>query len=303
MKKYAKIAYIIVIIIVLAVGIFTYKVFSKDGTDENIKSKSLAEVKYLENKFLNLFNEVNNISFENYKISSTEIKQEENEKQSSDSSESSGDNKSSSSGQSKQENSENTQSSEASKDNKQYNLEETGILTKDSEIDWNQIKNEVENIYTRLYSTTIDLYQTETNQEDIVNFNKEYDNLTKAVKDENKDDTLMELSKLYDYLPKFIENVTHEEKDKIILKTKNEIFKAYSILDQEEWATISESVNTAAQEFTKLVTNVSNQEKINQYNINKAYVMINELQNAVLLRDKDVFLIKYKNLLEELNSM
>ena len=90
LKKYAKIAYIIVIIIILMLGFFTYKVFSKNGSDEDIKNKSFAEVKYLENKFLNLFNEVNNISFEKYKISSTELKQEEN--QTSDTSESSGNN-------------------------------------------------------------------------------------------------------------------------------------------------------------------------------------------------------------------
>lgn len=195
------------------------------------------------------------------------------------------------------------QDASSSKKNKQYNLEEKGILTKDSEINWEQIKNDVEKIYTSLYSTTIDLYKTQNNQTDIVNFNKEYDNLTKAVKNENKDDTLMELSLLYDYLPKFVDNCSNEEKDKVVIKTKNAIFKAYSILDKEEWTTISENINTASQEFTKLVTNVDNQKNVNQYNVNKAYIMINELQNAILIRDKDVFLIKYKNLLEELQNI
>jgi len=31
--------------------------------------------------------------------------------------------------------------------------------------------------------------------------------------------------------------------------------------------------------------------------------MINELQNAIALNDKEVFLIKYKNLLEELQNI
>ena len=37
--------------------------------------------------------------------------------------------------------------------------------------------------------------------------------------------------------------------------------------------------------------------------INKAYVIINELQNAINLEDTDIFLIKYKNLLEELQNI
>lgn len=314
MKIYNKIAYMVIILVAIALGFSVYKVYGKNGEDEDIKNKSLSEIKYLESKFLNLFNQLNNISFENYTISSTEIKKEESQKQSSSSSDSSsgnggGDGETGNSGVSgSSEDSSNSQSSSggdstSSQDNKQYKLEENGVLTKDSEINWKQIKNDVENIYTSLYSTTLDLYQTSSEQEDVINFNKEYDNLTKAVKDENKDKTLVELSMLYEYLPRFIENCTSEEKEKIIIKTKNNIFKAYSVLDKEEWETISQNVNIAAQEFTKLVTDVSNKEKGNQYNINKAYVMINELQNAISLKDKEVFLIKYKNLLEELQNM
>ena len=150
---------------------------------------------------------------------------------------------------------------------------------------------------------TLDLYQTSVNQQDVVNFNKEYDNLTKAVKEENKENTLKELSILYDYLPKFVENCTDEEKEKALIKTKNNIFKSYSILEKEEWSTISDNINTAIQEFSKLVTSMDNKESGSQYNINKANVMINELQNAITLKDKEVFLIKYKNLLEELQNL
>lgn len=304
MKIYNKIAYIIIILVAIALGFSVYKVYGKNGENEDIKNKSLSEIKYLESKFLNLFNQLNNVSFENYRISTSDIKNQESQKQSSNSSESSSGN---SSGQGSSGSSNNTQSSSgdstSSEDNKQYKLEENGILNKDSEINWNQIKNDIENIYPTLYSTTLDLYQTSNNQEDVINFNKEYDNLTKAVKDENKDKTLQELSILYDYLPKFIENCTSEEKEKTIVKTKNNIFKAYSILDKYEWEEISKNVNIASQEFTKLVTDVSNKEKGNQYNINKIYVIINELQNAIFLKDKEVFLIKYKNLLEELQNI
>lgn len=302
MKKYAQIAYIVLILLFLSSGFFIYKVSGKNNTDEDVKSKTLSEIKRLEGEFQDLFNKLNNIEFERYTISSTEIKDEESNNKKSSSSSSSGE---------ESEKSENSQGSEQSsgetsnstEKNKQYNLEKTGILNKSQEIDWKQIKNDVEDIYTSLYTITLDLYKTTTNQQDIINFNKEYDNLAKAAKAENKNDTLIELSTLYDYLPKFIENCTDDEKEKIIIKTKRNIFKAYSVLDKEEWTKISENVNDAIQEFTKIVTDVNNQNNKNQYNINKAYVMTNELQNAVNLKDKEVFLIKYKNLLEELQNI
>ena len=297
MKKYTRIAYIALILIVLLSGFFMYKVFGKNNSNEKLDEKTLAEIKYFENEFQKLFNQFNNISFENYKISSKEIKQEENENKTSSSKQDSTNSKS------QDQKSQNSEESENSKDNKQYELEEIGILTKDTEIDWKQIKNDVEKIYSSLYQMTLDLYQTSTEQEDVSNFNKEFDNLIQAVKEEDKEKSLNELSILYDYLSKFITNCTADEKEKTILKTKNYIFKAYTILDKEKWEEISNNTNNATQEFTKIITNISDKETGNQYNINKAYIMINELQNAVTLKDKEVFLIKYKNLLEELQNI
>ena len=269
MKKYGKIAYIMLILIIFIAGFCIYKVSAKNNS-EDINEKTLAEIKYLENEFQNLFNEINNIKFENYTISATNI--EEDSEQS----------------------------------------ESSGTDSSQDEINWNQIKNDVEKIYTVLYSTTIDLYQVVENKEDITNFNKEYDNLTKAVKDEDKKETLKELSAVYDFLPKFVEKCSKQEKDKVVIKTKNYIFKAYSVLDDEQWEDINNNVNLAQQEFIKIVTDIINKEndkkyESNQdgskYNINKAYIMINELKNSVNLKDNEVFLIKYKNLLEELENV
>lgn len=300
MKKYTKIAYIILIGIVILSGFFIYKVSGKNNSTEDTKSKALADVKQLEGKFVDLFNQLNNITFDNYKISVSEIKESQTENKTSDKASSGGGSSNNSQGSSE---SETSQQSESSQDNKQYKLEEARILTTESEINWKEIKNDVEDIYTSLYPTTLDLYQTSINQQDIVNFNKEYDNLTKAVKDEDKEQSLTELSILYDYLPKFMENCTNEEKNKTVIKTKNYIFKAYSILDTEDWNNISDNINKSTEEFTKLVTNINNKETGNQYNINKVYIMINELQNAVNLKDKEIFLIKYRKLLEEIQNI
>ena len=292
-----------------------YKVSGKNNTNEGIEEKTLSEIEYLENEFINLFNEVNNIKFENYTISETEIKenktQSKNEETTksengNDSKNDSGDeskNSSNSNGSSDSSGKTSTNGEQEESNNKQYKLETNGILTSSSDINWNQIKKDVEKMYTLIYPMTIDLYQTKTNQEDIGNFNKEFDNLTKSAKEENKENYLLELTKLYDYLPKFIENCTSNQSKNVVIKTKNNIFKAYSILDKEDWNQISKNINDASQEFTKLITNTNQNETVNQYNVNKSYIIINELQNAVTLKDKEVFLIKYKNLLEELENI
>ena len=311
MKKNKKIVYIIPVILVVAVaiGFLIYKVQGKNNSSSaDIKDKTLSEVKNLEENFVNIFNELNNVKFEEYTIYTSKEKQQEanseggnnasDSSSSKDSSDNDGADEETTGGGSKGE--EKNGNSSNSKENKKYNLEENGVLTQNQDVDWNNIKKEVENIYFRLSTITLDLYQVNIDQQDIVNFNSEYDKLTKAVKEENKEDTLKKLSILYDYFPKFVENCAEDDKEKILIKTKDSIFKAYSLLDNGEWTTIMENVNVASQEYTKLITNKNNK---NQYNVNKAYIMVNELQNAVNLKDKEIFLIKYKNLLEELKKI
>ena len=311
MKKNKKIVYIIPVILVVAVaiGFLIYKVQGKNNSSSaDIKDKTLSEVKNLEENFVNIFNELNNVKFEEYTIYTSKEKQQEanseggnnasDSSSSKDSSDNDGADEETTGGGSKGE--EKNGNSSNSKENKKYNLEENGVLTQNQDVDWNNIKKEVENIYFRLSTITLDLYQVNIDQQDIVNFNSEYDKLTKAVKEENKEDTLKKLSILYDYFPKFVENCAEDDKEKILIKTKDSIFKAYSLLDNGEWETIMENVNVASQEYTKLITNKNNK---NQYNVNKAYIMVNELQNAVNLKDKEIFLIKYKNLLEELKKI
>lgn len=299
MKKYNKFAYLGLIIIILLSGFFIYKVSGKNY-NEDVKSKTLSDVKQIEKNFVSIFNQLNNITFDNYKFSASKLENSEDEN--SDKKNSNKDDLEETEN-SKQDSQDTNQQSENGSENKQYKLEEVGILTMEDDINWTGIKNDVENLYTLLYSTTLDLYQTNSNEEKILNFNKEYDNLTKAVKEENKEQSLTELSILYNYLPDFVENCTNDEKEKIIINTKNYIFKAYSILDNEDWTSISDNISKASEQFTKLVTNINNKETVNQYNINKIYIMINELQNAIVLRDKEIFLIKYKKLLEEIQNI
>ena len=43
--------------------------------------------------------------------------------------------------------------------------------------------------------------------------------------------------------------------------------------------------------------------KKNEYKVNKTYILVKELQNSLNLQDKEVFYMKYKNLLESINTL
>lgn len=326
MKKTSKIWYIILIIIgvfIIGFGIYYTVAKSKDKNTEeqDLNAKVSSELEYIEEKFVNLFNKMNNIEYENYKITVKDVeKSESNDKESgatttgeeksgntsSSDSQSSGGSQGGDSQGGNSEGSNSSQgesSSEQAADNQMYELQAIGVLTQDSQIDWEKTKTEVENIYVSIPTITLDLYQTNVNQQDILDFNSKFDNLTVAIKNENKQETLQNLIEVYKYMPTFAEAVSQNSNiKKTALDTKLNIFQGYSKLDSGDWTTISNDIQTGIQTFAKLLTDAQIEEQ-KQYSINKIYVMLNELKSASEKKDVEIFLIKYKNLIEELNNV
>ena len=79
-------------------------------------------------------------------------------------------------------------------------------------------------MYLSIPTITLDLYQTTINDKNILNFNTEFDNLTKIVQEENKVETLRQLCKIYEIYVKFLEENNSSDQEKLVAKTKLDIF-------------------------------------------------------------------------------
>lgn len=304
LKKYKKIAYILLIIIIAILSVIFYANVSK-GNDQDEKEKSFSEIEFLETKLVDLLNGMNNIETRNYDITVSEITKQEKEQKNNTTKDQNTQSESGSEDSSEGNSSENSSTSNSSSDgenSKKFDLKSNGVLTNSNEINWDNTKNEIEILYSSIPTITVDLYQLNVSQNDILSFNKEFDNLTVVVEEEKKEETLSELSKLYEYIPKFMQNTTDDEIQKILIEVKSNIFKAYSKLDGKNWGEISKDVKQAVDTYSKLLTN-TNIDSSKQYSVSKIYVMINELQNAVEVQNESIFLIKYKNILEEMNTI
>ena len=306
MKKFKILGFIVLILIIVVLSYSIY-VLAKENPQEN---KILSEIRYVEAEFTDLFNTMNNIETRNYGIEIDELSKETAEKMKESESSSSGGGQSSSSGSGSsgtEESSSNTSSGEngeTNQDSEKYDSKLNGVLTTTKDINWDIVKSEVENLYTSIPTMTMDLYQLDINKDEILNFNKEIDNLVTVVNEENKESTLQTLSVIYDYLPKFLESAKGEDVIyKKVVVTKANIFKGYSKLDSGKWDEISQDIQNGVNTFTELLSNPDVINSNNQYSVNKIYIMLNELQNAVNMQDVSVFLIKYKNLIEEIEAI
>lgn len=318
LKKYRMIAYIVLVAIIIVITSVIYVNANKNPEQEE-KQKVSTELEFLEDKLVNLINMMNNIQTSKYNVtvkeipsqsqgnekeneSSSQSQSEENNNQEENESNNKEQSGSQEQGNSQNSSSQNSQSESDSEENKKYELELNGILNENEQIDWENVKGDIEELYISIPTITLDLYKTNVNKDEILNFNKEYDNLIKVSKNENKQEVLDELNTLYSYIPKFVQNSTDDNINKTVIETKSYIISAYSKLDSENWDSINEDIKKAIDTYSKLLTDTNiNKEK--QYSLNKSYVILNEIQNAINIKDKSVFLIKYKNLLEELENV
>ena len=303
MKKFKIISYIILVIVLVVLALTVYTSATQNN-EQDEKEKATSEIRYLDTKFVDLLNNMNNIETRNYQIYTTKIEESrsaENSGGGSSGGNSTSDSNTSSSSDSTstQDNSDQAQTEET---NKNYEMQAAGILTTNRDIDWTSCKNESELIYTSISTITLDLYRLNVSQEDILNFNKDLDTLTVSLEEENKQLALDNLVKIYEYIPKFAQTVVDDTLYKTVLETKLNVFRGYAKLDSGDWTGISTNIVDAINAYATLLTNTEIDAN-KQTSVNKGYVMLNELKNAVDTQNTSVFLIKYKNLLEEINNL
>ena len=309
MKKFKIISYIVLVIVLVVLALTVYTSATQNN-EQDEKEKAIAEIRYLDTKLVDLFNHMNHIETRNYQIYTTKIEESRSSQNTGGGSSGGTDGSGSNSGSDSNTNSgsdststqNNSNQAQAENTNENYEMKASGILTTNRDIDWNSCKNESELIYTSISTITLDLYRLHVSQEDILNFNKDLDNLTVSLEEENKQLVLDNLVKIYEYIPKFAQTVVDDSLYKTVVETKLNVFKGYAKLDSGDWAGINTNLVDAINVYATLLTNTEIDTN-KQASINKGYVMLNELKNAVDTQNSSVFLIKYKNLLEEINNL
>ena len=304
MKKFKIISYIILLIVLVVLALTVYTSATQNN-EQDEKEKVTSEIRYLDTKLVELLNHMNNIETRNYQIYTTKIEESrsaENLGGGSSGENSSSDSSNTSSSSDSTSTQDNSDQADTENTGKNYEMKAAGILTTNRDIDWTSCKNESELIYTSISTITLDLYRLNVSQEDILNFNKDLDSLTVSLEEENKQLTLDNLIKVYEYIPKFGQTVVNDTLYKTVLETKLNVFRGYAKLDSGDWAGISTNMTDAINVYSTLLTNTEIDAN-KQTTINKGYVMLNELKNAVDTQNTSVFLIKYKNLLEEINNL
>lgn len=304
MKKQIIIGSIILICIVVCVVFIISKNNSKDTS---LQAKTEEEIEHLEEKIIAMMNSINKITLSNSVLVEEKTSQNSqtsgNTNQSNDNSQESskgGSSQGSDSGSSSGSSDSNSDKENTTKENTKYEIVNDSILAnKNQTIDWEYIKSSAETIHSSWATLTIDLHSLNVNNQDILNFSSVLDQVTLSAKQEDKTATLNNLASLYAFFPSYIKQISDNSEKINIDYTKACVLNSYALLEQNKWDEMKLQVTNGINYFTNILNSV-NDEKQNQNKLSKTYVLLNELNNSIDLKDKDLYMIKYRNVMEEL---
>lgn len=298
------------VLIILSIFIITLSGCNNDTKNEDMKSKIARELDYLDTQIISILNDLNNISLQDYTVTPEEITLGEDgssggSSSGGSSSQSGGSSEGSSQGEEQKQSSSQSQSASDTQKSKItiMKMEPENVLSSDeNDIDWNSIKNNIETINEAWGVVILDLSNMNVDNNDILNFSSTLDDCILSIKDEKKTDTLTNIAKLYSFIPKFERGISAENSIQNIKQVKSYIINAYSLVEQDDWTAIGNNISESEKTFKNIINDMEYM-KDKEYKVNKTYVLIKELQNSLTYKDKKLFYVKYKNVMESINTL
>lgn len=302
MKKYI----ITIVILFVLIGLFIggYFIYSNAKANEansvdTLKAKCTSELEYLSSNIILMMNQLNNISFENYEVTNDKVtisNSNEEDKQSGG-----GETKSEDGSGGGSNSSEGTTSSGSNTVNSS-NVELNSTLANNNKIDWNLLKADIEAMYSSWTTILMDLTTLNVNKDNLLKYNDKLGTIVENFEGEDKKSALINLADLYNLLTLYIQDFSTESYTKSRFIVTSNILYAYANIETDDWNKTSDYIGKAKTEYANIVNGqVNNVNKIDK--INKAYILINEIEKNASNKNKNVFYVNYRNLIQELENL
>ena len=183
------------------------------------------------------------------------------------------------------------------------NVELNSILSNNNDkVDWDLIKSDIETMYSTWTTVLMDLTTLNVNKDNLLKYNDTLGKIVDNLENEDKETALVNLADLYNLLTLYIQDFSDDNNNKSLFIVKSNILYAYAYIETDDWDKVNDYVSKAKTEFANIVNGqVYNVSKIDK--INKAYILINEVEKNSNEKKKSVFYVNYINLIQELENL
>lgn len=299
--KLQKICIILIILVLFLTGCS-----NNENQGEDLHKKVDTEIKYIDGELIKIISQLNNINFSNYMLMSREINTSANssEKNEGTQGSSTGETNNEQSGESDAK----AQDNQESNNNANQKINVTEMVANSSldvdhnDVKWSEILSDLEVFNVSWNTIILDLYKLNISNVDITSFSDKLNQLLINVKNKDKAAALTNTAALYSYLPKYLNAYFTNSSNIDLTETKLHILNSYVGATNGDWTTSDNELTLAEQAFSNVM---KNKEFVNQkeYNINKTYITLKELQTSNQYKDTNIFFLKYRNLIQEIDVL
>lgn len=174
-----------------------------------------------------------------------------------------------------------------------------GEYLKNDVIDWDSILKDEKKLNDSLDSILIDLSQVNIENNDLVQFSNKLNNLLIFTSEKKEVEVINELSNIYLLLPNFMEKYSENKNEINKKRLKSLILSSYAISNSKSWEDAKGSIQNVENKYAEMMNDVDYM-KENSYNLNKVYILIQELKSAINLENINLVNLKYISLIENI---
>lgn len=175
-----------------------------------------------------------------------------------------------------------------------------GEYGNNNDLDWSAIDENITELNDILDTLILDLSDIEVGNENIIAFRNELNELSIAASNKNINLVVQKYAKLYSLLPTYKKQYSNNKNSIYIMELKSLIISSFAYSNDLDWENAKNTMILAETKYKEMMDDIDYMQEYS-YNLNKVYILIEELKSAVELEELELTKVKYVNFIEKYN--
>ena len=175
-----------------------------------------------------------------------------------------------------------------------------GEYIKDDALDWDSILEDEKKINEVLDTIILDLSEINISQENLVIFSNELNNLLTITIEENEAELLARVQTIYALVPQFLNQFSDDKNEIKDKELKAIVLASFAAANIEDWDVAKTTIQSAIDKYNNEMMNDVDYMQARSYSLNKVYVLLGEVKNAIDLENLELLKLKFVNFIEKI---
>lgn len=167
------------------------------------------------------------------------------------------------------------------------------------DLNWEEIENSIIDLNNVLDTVILDFSELEVSNDDIIQFRNGVNDLSIAVTNKDINLVLEKSSLLYSLLPTYMEKYSENKNEINILKLKSLVISSFTYSNLYDWENAKNTIGLAETKYKEMMDDVDYMKEYS-HNLNRVYVLLGELKNAIEIEELELTKMKYVSFIEKM---